>query len=152
MNLWVGVGRLGAAPVGRKFENPQTHQEEDIATYSLAINEGYGEYKKTFWIPCICYGGLARSASQYLEKGSQVAVAGKLRTNNYRDKNGKMVYKTEVVVQNQEFLAFNRTDNTMPENVEEPKKAAKESNIPPSAPDNSFIDVPEGLEQDLPFR
>ncbi len=151
-NMWIGVGRLGGDPVGRKFENATTHEEEDIATYSLAINEGYGEFKKTVWVACICYGGLARSASQFLQKGSQVAVMGKLRTTSYRAKDGKMVYKTEVVVQKQEFLTFGKVEGNYPQQAEESESNTVQSKTPPTAPDDGFIDIPDGVEQDLPFR
>lgn len=148
MNLFIGIGRLGDDPVGKTFVNPKTNKEEDVANFSIAIDEGYGNSKKTEWVNCVCFGSLAKNVCQYMAKGGLIAVKGKLKKSSYKGKDGQMVYKTEIVVNEQKFLTFGK-GNAMP-TPEEP--SSDNTNSSPAASNDGFMDIPDGIEKDLPFR
>jgi single-strand DNA-binding protein len=92
------IGRLGDTPKVRQFENGRK-----VANFSVATNETYvdntGNRKsETTWHKLVAYGSAAGITEKYLQKGSEVAVEGKLTNRSYNDKNGETHYVTEIVV------------------------------------------------------
>ncbi|MBS1732025.1 MAG: single-stranded DNA-binding protein [Bacteroidetes bacterium] len=92
------IGNLGNAP-----EVKQTETGKKLVKFSVATNEVYrnanGEkVKETQWHNLIVWGKLADIAEKYLNKGSEVAIEGKLINRNYTDKEGNKKYVTEVQV------------------------------------------------------
>ena len=67
-----------------------------VTNITLAINDGYGDNKKVYYIPVIVWGKSAEAVANYCVKGSKVSVCGKITTRNY-EKDGHKVYITEVV-------------------------------------------------------
>ena len=84
------IGNLTADPVVRF-----TQSGKAVARFTLAINEGYGENKRTDFPTIIVWGKTAETIGNSLHKGSKVAVNGKITTSSY-EKNGQKVYTTEV--------------------------------------------------------
>jgi single-strand DNA-binding protein len=100
------IGNLGADPELSTFGD-----DKKKAKISLATNEFYrksdGEkVEETTWHNLIAWGKTAQLAEQYLKKGSEVAIEGKLSHRKYEDKEGKDRYITEVVVN--EFLMLDK--------------------------------------------
>lgn len=93
MNKWVGIGRLVADPELKFTAGNGTAN----TTFKIAIDDGYGENKKTNFIPIVVWGKSAESAANYLTKGSQVGISGKIQTRSYDAKDGTKRYVTEVV-------------------------------------------------------
>jgi single-strand DNA-binding protein len=92
------TGRLGAAPEMRELES-----EKKVAKISLATNyyrkNGKGEtVQETHWHQLVLWNKQAEIAEQYLDKGSQIAIEGRLVNRFYTDKDGARHYVTEVVV------------------------------------------------------
>ena len=92
------IGNLGDEPKVRKLDN-----ERKVATFSIATNEIYrdsnGEKQsETTWHRLVAWGKQADIVENYLKKGSEIAVDGKLTNRSYDDKNGEKHYITEVVV------------------------------------------------------
>jgi single-strand DNA-binding protein len=92
------IGNLGKDPEIKTFENGKS-----MAKLSLATNESYldPEGKKvteTQWHTLVAWGNLAKIIQKYLNKGSEVAVEGKLTHRVYDDKEGKKLYFTEVIL------------------------------------------------------
>lgn len=126
MNNWTGIGRLTKNPEVRY--NPQT--QNAVARFTVAIDDGYGDNKKTNFIPVVAFGKQAESCEKYLEKGRLVAVEGKIQTGSY-EKNGQKVYTTDVIANRVEFLEWG-----------EKKEQVKED------------DAPAGfstIDEDIPF-
>lgn len=82
-----------------------------IGKFSLAVNEGYGDKQKTSFISIVCFGRIAENCERFLDKGSKVAVNGKLQTGSY-EKDGRKVYTTDVIADTIEFLSSN--DSRLP--------------------------------------
>jgi len=93
MNKWVGIGRLVADPELKFTPGKGTAN----TTFKIAIDDGFGENKKTNFIPIVVWGKGAESAANYLTKGSQVGISGKIQTRTYDAKDGTKRYVTEVV-------------------------------------------------------
>ncbi len=92
------IGNLGNAPEVKTLDNGKK-----LAKMSIATNETYKNSKgekvtETQWHNLIAWGKTADIAGQYLNKGSEVAIEGKLVTRSYTDKEGNKRYATEVVV------------------------------------------------------
>jgi single-strand DNA-binding protein len=92
------IGMLGNAP-----EVKSTESGKKLARFSIATNEIYrnakGEkVKETTWHNLIAWGKIADIVEKYLNKGSQVAIEGKLISRSYTDKDGIRKYITEVEI------------------------------------------------------
>ena len=109
MNNVVLIGRLTADP-----ELRQTQDGRPVASFSLAINRGRDQdgndlgadfQRVTVW------GRQAETCGQYLNKGDQCAVHGRLQTGKYQNRSGDTVYTTDVIAQRVEFLGKAGTGN-----------------------------------------
>lgn len=100
LNMVQIIGRLGQDP-----EIRHTQAGDPIANLSVATSEKWrdrhsGERReKTEWHRVVIFGKLAEIAEQYLEKGSQVYLQGKLQTRKWQDRDGNDRYSTEIVLQ-----------------------------------------------------
>ena len=82
-----------------------------IAKFCVAVDDGYGEKKKTNFINVIAFGKTAESCEKFTGKGLRVAVEGKIQTSSYEDKDGKKVYTTDVVADKVEFIDWKDSNN-----------------------------------------
>ena len=92
------IGNLGNAPEVRN-----TDTGKKLVKFSVATNEVYNnakgeKVKETQWHSLVAWGKVAEVAEKYLQKGSEVAIEGKLINRNYNDKEGNKKYVTEVQV------------------------------------------------------
>jgi single-strand DNA-binding protein len=102
------IGNLGADP-----EIINLDSGKKLAKFSIATNESYknaqGEkIEDTQWHNCVAWDRTAGLIEEYVTKGSEIAVSGKLVTRNYDDKDGNKRYITEIVVQ--DVLMLGRKD------------------------------------------
>lgn len=102
MNVCALVGRTTKDPDVRY--NPNTQMA--IAKFTVAIDDGYGEKKRTNFIPVTVFGKAAEACEKYLSKGKQVAVEGKIQTGSYQNKEGQTVYTTDVIASKVKFLEW----------------------------------------------
>ena len=98
------IGRLGQDPEMRFTANGRA-----VSTFNVAVNRNYttqdGERREeTEWVRVVAWAKLAELVSQYLTKGRQVYVEGRLQTRQWDDKEGQRRYTTEVVAQDVQFL------------------------------------------------
>ena len=90
------IGHLGKDPEMTKLDNGKR-----IARVSLATNENYGEKGKDAqpqWHNLVAWDGKAEFMSQYLKKGQEVAIQGRLSSRSYVAKDGQTKYITEIIV------------------------------------------------------
>ena len=110
-----------------------------VARYTLAVDRKFkqeGQPTADF-INCIAFGKLGEFAEKYLHKGVKIAVTGRIQTGSYKNKDGNTVYTTDVVVEEQEFCESKSQTNSQPQ--------------PTPSNDNSWVDIPDGIEDSLPF-
>lgn len=97
MNNVVLIGRIVKKPEIRYSPNTQ----EAVTSFTIAVDR----YKEgADFIKVTAYGKRAESICRYMDKGRQIAIQGRIRTGSYKDKDGKTVYTTEVIIDNDEFL------------------------------------------------
>ena len=77
--------------------------ETQVARFTVAVSDGYGENERTSFIPIVVFGKQAENCSKYLAKGRQVGITGRIQTGSY-EKDGKTVYTTDVIASRVEFL------------------------------------------------
>lgn len=99
MNNVVLTGRLG-----QDVELKYTTNGQTVANLRLATNEGFGDNRKTYWFDVVAWAKTAEIAAKYLQKGSLVAIEGKLQVREYEDKSGNKKKVYEVIARNIEFL------------------------------------------------
>ena len=106
MNIVVLIGNLT-----KDVELRYTTDQKPIARFSIAVNDGYGEQKRTNYIPIVVFGKQAENADRYLSKGSKVAVNGRIQTGSY-EKEGRTIYTTDIIASNIEFLSAKQSANS----------------------------------------
>jgi single-strand DNA-binding protein len=110
VNKVILLGNLGKDPEVRHLENDRMR-----ASFTLATNETYSNKEgekvtTTEWHNVVLWTPLAKIAEQYLTKGKQVYIEGKLTTRSYTDKSGQVKYTTEVVGQHLVLLGSGKGD------------------------------------------
>lgn len=140
MNKVILMGRLTRDPDIR-YTQPNSAQEQTcIARYSLAVNRRFnrdGEQKADF-ISCVAFGRQAEFAEKYLRKGTKIALTGRIQTGSYTNRDGQKVYTTDVVVEEQEFAESKAAGQITQQN-------------PAPVSEDGFMEIPDGLEEELPF-
>lgn len=92
------IGHVGAAPEMKEFEKGKKMARISLATNETYKNNSGDKVTETQWHNLVAWGKMAEIAEKYLEKGSEVAVEGRLVTRNYQDKDGVKKYFTEIQV------------------------------------------------------
>lgn len=105
VNKVILVGNLGSDPEVKYMPNGNAVANVSIATTESWKDKQTGEQKdRTEWHRAVFFRRLAEIAGEYLKKGSQVYVEGKLQTRKWQDKNGADHYTTEVIVNDMQML------------------------------------------------
>lgn len=99
MNSVLLIGRLTREPDVRYTAGTQMA----VARFSIAIDSGFGDNKRTDFPSIVCFGKTAEICEKYLTKGSQVGITGRLQTSSY-EKDGTKHYTTDVIADRVEFL------------------------------------------------
>jgi single-strand DNA-binding protein len=105
VNKVILVGNLGADPETRSMPSGVTVTNIRIATSESWKDKSTGaQQERTEWHSIALFGRLGEIAAEYLRKGSQVFVEGKLRTRKWQDKSGNDRYTTEIIADNMQML------------------------------------------------
>ena len=138
MNKVILMGRIVRDPDVRYSQG--ANGSTAVARYSLAVDRKFkqeGQPTADF-INCIAFGKLGEFAEKYLHKGVKIAVVGRIQTGSYKNKDGNTVYTTDVVVEEHEFCESKSQSNSQPQ--------------PTPNNDNSWMNIPDGIEDSLPFN
>jgi len=98
---YINVTVVGA--LGRDPEVKSTPSGKKVANFSVAVDQGFGDAKKTEWVNVVVWEKLAELAERFLKKGKTIALSGTLQTRSW-DKDGVKQYRTEVVARDITFL------------------------------------------------
>lgn len=134
VNKVILIGRLGADP-----EIRYTADGQPVATFRLATSERWTDkngqrQERTEWHRVVAFGRLAEICGEYLAKGRQVYIEGRLQTRSYEDRDGIKRFITEIVAQNMQMLG--RREDLAPPSTEA-QMSSPDEDLPP--------------EEDLPF-
>lgn len=139
MNKVILMGRLTRNPEVR-YTSGKDNTQLCIARYTLAIDRRFkteGQPSADF-INCVAMGKNGEFAEKYLKQGTKIAVTGRIQTGSYTNKDGQKVYTTDVMIEEQEFAESKKSDNAQPE--------------PSESANDGFMNIPEGIEAELPFK
>ena len=152
MNKVVLMGRLTRDP---EVRYSQGEKATAIARYTLAVDRTFkrdGEQTADF-INCVVFGRSAEFAERYFRQGTKIAISGRIQTGSYTNKDGVKVYTTEVVVEEQEFAeskaASANNSGFQPQGGYQQATPAKPS--PNAAIGDGFMNIPDGIDEELPF-
>lgn len=139
-NKIILVGNLGRDP-----ELRYTPQGTPVATFNIATNEKRkgkeGDQNITTWFRCVAWGRLAETVSQYLVKGQQTYVEGRLKLEEWQDREGKQRYTLEVNVSSIQFLGGG-SGQAKDEYESADRELASRNRREPPEPDLSDDDIP----------
>lgn len=108
INRVILVGNLGKDPEIRHIEGGVTVARFPIATSETYKDRSGNKVERTEWHNIVAWRGLAEVAEKYLKKGQSVYIEGKIRSNNYQDKDGIQRYSIEIVADNMTMLGGGR--------------------------------------------
>lgn len=142
MNKVILLGRLVADPEVKysQGENPTA-----VARYRLAVDRRFkreGEQSADF-ISCVAFGKNGEWAEKYLHKGTKIAISGRIQTGSYTNQEGAKVYTTDVVVEEHDFAGSKSSGET--EQQPAPSSYGQ-------ADGNGFMNIPDGIDEELPFN
>ena len=147
MNKVMLMGRLARDP---EVRYSQGETPIAIARFTLAVNRWGRQQNDTQpsadFISCICFGKIAEVVEKYCRQGSKIAVTGHIQTGSYTNRDGQKVYTTEVVL---EELEFAESKQAQAGNASSGTTARPE---PSADAGDGFMNIPDGLDETLPFN
>ena len=165
MNKVILMGRLTRDPEVRYSAG---ESGTAIARYTLAVDRRFkrdGEATADF-ISCVSFGRTAEFAEKYFRQGLKIIVSGRIQTGSYTNNSGQKVYTSDVVVEEQEFAeGKNSSQQGAGQSQPQPQGYGQQGGY--SAPQNAqqnygggsfgmgddgFMNIPEGLDDELPFN
>ncbi len=147
MNKVILMGRLTRDP---EIRYSQGESATAVARYTLAVDRRVsrsnqnGEQTADF-ISCVAFGRSAEFAEKYLHKGTKIVATGRIQTGSYTNKDGNKVYTTDVIVEDQEFAESKSASSGNGGGFAADRPS-------PSDAGDGFMNIPEGIEEELPFN
>ena len=120
--------------MGRLTDDPKISEKDgavSCARYNLAVDR-YGEGAD--YPSCVAFGKSAEFVKTFLKKGTKIAIEGRIQTGSYTKQDGTKVYTTDIVVDRHEFCESKKGDDQ------------------PTTNDSEPLNVPDGIEESLPFK
>jgi single-strand DNA-binding protein len=156
INKVILVGNLGADPDTRYMPSGKAVTNIRVATSESWKDRTTGDMQeRTEWHSIVMYDKLGEIAAEYLRKGSQVYIEGKIRTRKWQDKEGKDRYTTEVIADQMQMLGGRGGGGGGSSEAREPRSTSRQA----PAEDRSTAPVDEGsggggggeFDDDIPF-
>ena len=139
--------------LGRLTKNPETQILSNVSNtvvsrYSLAVDKKYRREDgiTADFFNIVAFGRNAEFAEKYFRKGTKIAITGRIQTGSYTNKDGVKVYTTDVVVEEQEFAESKNSsgaDGGFGGGMSRPE---------PSGAGDGFMNIPDGIDEELPFN
>lgn len=146
MNKVILMGRLTR---DAEVRYSQGDASTAVARFSLAVDRRFkrdGDEQTADFINCVAFGRTGEFFERFGRKGTKFLVEGRIQTGSYTNRDGQKVYTTDVVVENVEFAE---------------SKSSSESNggyvpadrpSPSQAAGDGFMNIPDGIDEELPFN
>ena len=125
-----------------------------LARYTLAVDRRFkrdGEATADF-IGCVAFGRSAEFAEKYFRQGLKVVVSGRIQTGSYTNRDGQKVYTTDVVVEDQEFAESKAASDNYRGGNFGGQAAPSAPTAGGSGSADGFMNIPDGIDEDLPFN
>ena len=152
INKVIIVGNLGRDPENRYLPSGEQVTGIAVATTDRWRDKATGEQKEaTEWHRISFFGKLAEIAGQYLKKGSQVYIEGRLRTRKYTDKDGIDRYATEIIADTMQMLGSRQDAGEVTEEWENSKPSSRPASKGSGRTQERYQPVLDDLDEDIPF-
>ena len=163
MNKVILMGRLTRDP---DIRYSQGENSTAVARYTLAVDRRFrrdGDQTADF-ISCVAFGRSAEFAEKYFHQGIKIAITGRIQTGSYTNRDGVKVYTTDVIVEDQEFAESKNAGQESSQQsfgggYRQPAPQANTGSAPmqqqSAAPldlDDGFMNIPDGIDEELPFH
>ena len=138
MNKVILMGRLTRDP---EVRYSQSDSNMAIARFSLAVDRRFkkqGDTVTADFFNCTAFGKQGEFVEKYLKQGTKIVVIGRIQNDNYTNKDGQKVYSAQIMVEEIEFA--------------ESKAAGQGAQNNDSMPGDGFMNIPDGVENELPFN
>ena len=150
MNKVILMGNLTRDP---ELRYSQGENSLAIARFSIAVNRRFSRQgdTDTDFFNCTAFGKQAEFVEKYFKQGSRMLLTGRVQNDNYTNKNGERVYSVQIIAEEIEFAERKSTadanasrggSNNFGGGAPEPAMAA----------DDDFMNIPDGIEDGLPFN
>ena len=146
------MGRLTRDPEVRYSQGANGNMA--IARYTLAVDRRRGsnggdDQQTADFINCVAFGRSGEFAEKYFRQGIRITVCGRIQTGSYTNKDGVRVYTTDVVVEEQEFAESKAVSDS---HVAQASRQSMPSPAPAAASADGFMNIPDGIDEELPFN
>lgn len=133
--------------VGRFTKDPEvryTQGGSSVANFSLAVDRRFKQEggDSADFIRCVSFGKTAEFIEKYFHKGMKIGVCGRIQTGSYTNNDGQKVYTTDVVVEESYFVESKNTSQGSQPSIPEPS----------SSMGDGFMNIPDGIDEELPFN
>jgi len=155
MNKVILMGRLTRDP---EVRYTQGESNTAVARYTLAVDRRFQkrdnpDAQTADFISIVAFGRSGEFAEKYLKKGTKVVVTGRIQTGSYTNKDGQKVYTTDVVAEDQEFAESKASSGNNGGSFEaQSSNSGFSSNERPAAAGDGFMNIPDGIDEELPFN
>ncbi|MCI8896836.1 MAG: single-stranded DNA-binding protein [Lachnospiraceae bacterium] len=147
MNKVILMGRLTRDP---EVRYSQGDNATAVARYTLAVDRRFNrnnDEQTADFINCVAFGKSGEFAEKYLHKGTKIAITGRIQTGSYTNKDGVKVYTTDVVVEDHEFAESKNSAGSA-----DNSGFAPAGRPAPAAAGDGFMNIPDGIDEELPFN
>ena len=148
MNKVILMGRLTR---DAEVRYSQGENSTAIARFSLAVDRRFrrdGDEQTADFIICVAFGRTAEFLERFGRKGTKFVLEGRIQTGSYTNKDGQRVYTTDVVAENVEFAESKNASGGGDNSGFTPSDRPS----PSSAAGDGFMNIPDGIDEELPFN
>ncbi len=153
MNKVILMGRLTRDPDVRYSQGENSMA---IARYTLAVDRrgrrDNQDGQNADFISCVAFGRSGEFAEKYLKKGTKICVTGRIQTGSYTNKDGQKVYTTDVVVEDHEFAESKNAAASNGGSYGGNQTPAFDGGNSSQGTGDGFINIPDGIDEELPFN
>lgn len=141
MNKVILMGRLTRDP---EVKYTQNDNPLAVGNYTIAVDRPRKKDApaEADFINCVAFGKTAEFAEKYLRRGTKILIEGSIQTGSYENSEGKKVYTTKVLVAKHEFC---ESKASSADGAATPTPTAR-------AEDDGFMNIPDGIDEELPFN
>ena len=148
MNKVILMGNLTRDP---EIRYSQGENSLAIARFSIAVNRRFSRQgdTDTDFFNCTAFGRQAEFVEEYFHKGSRMLLSGRVQNDNYTNSNGEKVYSVQVIAEEVEFAERKSAADA---NANQGGNFGGGAPQPNAAANDDFMNIPDGIEDGLPFN
>ena len=154
MNKVILMGRLTR---DAEIRYSQGENQSAIARFTLAVDRRFrreGAEQTADFISCVAFGKTAEFLERFGRKGTKFVLEGRIQTGSYTNKDGQRVYTTDVVAENVEFAESKNSggsDGNASGGTSAPQ-TPQANDDPFAGGGDGFMNIPDGIDEELPFN